>query len=199
MVISDDVGVADGKRRAEALIVVDVHVGFVAGDHAVPAADCLLDQVTSLLAEARRAGVLIVHLQNDGPVGAVDEPGAPGWQLHLPVTYDATEVVIRKRADDGFEKTNLADLLVERQVCGVVICGVMSEMCVSATARAALSLAFKVVIPHAAHATYDIPAVPGVSDMVPAATVSRVAEWALGDAVEVVAAATDVDFVATNS
>jgi streptothricin hydrolase len=53
-------------------------------------------------------------------------------------------------------------------------------MCVSATARTALALGLEIALPHDAHATYDIPAAPGISAMVPAGMVSRVAEWALG-------------------
>jgi nicotinamidase-related amidase len=180
----------------EALLVVDVQTAFISGDRAVPAAALLLEQVRSLMARARTVGALIVHLQNDGPVGAVDEPGKPGWRLYLPVEEGNREVVIRKTTDDGFNETDLAALLTARGVCSLAICGVMSEMCVSATARTALSLGFKVVMPHNAHGTYDIPAAPGICDMVPAAMVSRVAEWALGDAIDVVSSAGDVDFVA---
>ncbi len=70
----------------------------------------------------------------------------------------------------------------------------MSEMCVLATARRALELGYRVVLPHDAHATYDIPAAPDISDVVPAAMASRVAEWALGDGVEIVARAGNVSF-----
>jgi nicotinamidase-related amidase len=181
-------------RPVHALIVVDVQTAFVTGDHAVAAAASLVAQVTSLIAKARAAGVLIVYLQNDGPAGAVDEAGTPGWQLYLPVQDSADEVVIRKTTDDGFHQSGLGELLAARGVHRVAICGVMSEMCVSATARTALTRGLGVVLPHDAHATYDIPAAPGISPMVPAAMVSRVAEWALGDEVAAVARAADVDF-----
>jgi streptothricin hydrolase len=181
-------------RPAHGLIVVDVQCAFVTGDHAVPAAALLVEQVRCLIAKARAAGAPIVHLQNDGPAGAVDEAGTPGWQLYLPVQASADEVVIRKTTDDGFHQTGLGELLAARGVRRVVICGAMSEMCVSATARTASARDLEVVLPHDAHATYDIPAAPGISAMVPAAVVSRVAEWALGDEVEVVARAADVDF-----
>jgi hypothetical protein len=40
----------------------------------------------------------------------------------------------------------------------------MSEMCVQATARTALARGYRVVLPHDAHGTYNVPAVPGVSE-----------------------------------
>jgi streptothricin hydrolase len=41
----------------------------------------------------------------------------------------------------------------------------MSEMCVSATARSALQRGIAVVLAHDAHATYDIPAMPGIAPL----------------------------------
>ncbi|MGW7463475.1 isochorismatase family protein [Streptomyces xantholiticus] len=180
----------------EALIVVDVQSAFVTGDGAVPDAVRLLDRTTDLIARARRSGALVVHLQNDGPSGADDEPHTPGWELHHPVEAGTTEVVIRKPEDDGFVRTSLGSLLTDSGVKALAVCGVMSEMCVQATARTALALGYRVVLPHDAHATQNIPAAPGISGAVPAAVVSRVAEWALGSDVEITAHAADVHFTA---
>ncbi|MFH8609905.1 cysteine hydrolase family protein [Streptomyces sp. NPDC018029] len=179
----------------QALIIVDMQSAFVAGDDAVPDAERLLDRVTGLLAEARENGALVIQLQNDGEPGTPDEPGTPGWALHLPVDTDRGETVVRKTVDDGFEDTRLEELLRDAGVRDLAVCGVMSEMCVRATASTALELGFRVVLPHDAHGTYDIPAAEGISDVVPAATVSRVAEWTLGDEVEIVARAADVSFM----
>ncbi|MFE7120265.1 isochorismatase family protein [Streptomyces sp. NPDC057654] len=184
---------ADAMSPVEALIVVDAQVAFMTGEEAAPAAAELQVQLKSLLSRAREAGAVIVHLQNDGAPGTADEPGTPGWELHLPVESGPRETVIRKEEDNGFEGTRLGDLLVEEGVRSIVVCGLMSEMCVLATARAALERDYRVVLPHDAHATYDVPAGPG-SDAVSAAMASRVAEWALGDEIEIVARACEVPF-----
>lgn len=181
-------------KAVQALIVVDLQSAFVTGDGAVPEAARVLDRTTDLITRARAAGALVVQLQNDGEPGSADEPGTPGWATHLPADTDRGEKILRKSVDDGFEETGLADLLAEAGVRDLALCGVQSEMCVLATARTALELDFRVVLPHDAHATYDIPAAEGISDLVPAPMVSRVAEWALGDEVEIVAKAQDVDF-----
>lgn len=44
------------------------------------------------------------------------------------------ETVVRKSTDGGFVDTELGDLLDRRGVRRVVVAGVVSEMCVSATA-----------------------------------------------------------------
>ncbi|WP_406055947.1 isochorismatase family protein [Streptomyces sp. NBC_01077] len=183
-------------QPVDALIVVDVQAAFVTGDGAVPAAARLVDRTTDLLARARRDGALVVHLQNDGLPGAEDEPHTPGWELHHPVEPGPRELVIRKPHDDGFEETPLGGVLTDAGVRAVAVCGVMSEMCVQATARTALAHGYRVVVPHDAHATQDVPAAPGISEVVPAATVSRVAAYALGSDAEVTVRASEVSFTA---
>lgn len=165
----------------DALVVVDVQTAFVSGPDPVPGAAQLLERIGELLDRAREADAIVVHLQNDGPPGADDEPGTPGWELYLPVKPGPREHVIRKPRDDGFDATPLGEVLVSAGVRSLAICGVMSEMCVHATAKTALARGYHVVLPYDAHGTYDIPALPGVSETVPAHIASRVAAWSLGD------------------
>ncbi len=167
-------------RSVQALIVIDLQTAFVSGPAAAfPTAEDLLVTIKELVRAARERDVLVVHLQNDGPAGAVDEPGAPGWELFLPVDQRGKETVIRKSIDDGFDGTGLASLLAEHGIENVAVCGLMSEMCVSATVRSALALGYHVVLPHDAHATNDVPAAEGIADLVQPAMVSRVAGEAL--------------------
>ncbi|WP_405899870.1 cysteine hydrolase [Streptomyces sp. NBC_00727] len=186
----------DSPPPVQALIVVDVQKDGVTGARAVPAAGVLLDRTAGLLDRARRAGAVVVHLQNDGGPGAGDEPHTPGWALHLPVEPGPRESVIRKIRDDGFADTDLGAVLTEAGVESLAVCGVMSEMCVQATARTALELGYRVVLPHDAHATHDVPAAPGVAEAVPAAVVSRVAAWAISADADVTTPAADVRFTA---
>jgi streptothricin hydrolase len=176
---------------AQALLVVDVQRGFVSGPDAVPAAPALLQALDGLLTAAREAGVLVVHLQNDGPPGRPDEPHTPGWELAIPPRDG--EPVLRKTEDDPFRGTRLADLLAGHGVTRLAVCGLLSEFCVSSAARGALDRGLAVVLSHDAHATYDVPPGPG-SPGVPADLASRAAEWALGDEIEIVATAVEVDF-----
>ncbi|MFF9685938.1 cysteine hydrolase family protein [Streptomyces sp. NPDC014623] len=182
----------------QALIVVDVQQAFVRGEGALPGAARLVDRTADLIARARAAGALVVHVQNDGPAGAGDEPHTAGWELHHPVEAGPTEVAIRKTHDDAFQETSLEGLLAASGVRSLAVCGLMSEMCVQATARTAVELGHRVVLPHDAHATQDIPAEPGISAAVPAATVSRVAAWALGGDTDITTRAADVTFTAVS-
>lgn len=177
---------------AHALVVIDMQRAFVSGPDAVPDHAALTEVVGRLLERARAAGGRVVFLQNDGPEGAPDEPGADGWELVFDVRPG--EKVLRKAEDDGFEGTGLEGLLRARGVGTIVLCGVLSEMCVAATARAAMRRGFRVLLPHDAHATHDVPPGPGGSPGVPAALAARAAEWALGDEVVIPATADQVVF-----
>jgi len=168
-------------------VLIDAQTGFLVGEAAVPRAVFLVDRLQHLLVQARRAGALVVHVQNDGAPGAVDEPGQPGWQLRLQPAEG--EHVIRKSGDDAFAGTSLAEVLESRRVRRIVIGGLLSEMCVSATARAALARRLQVVLPHDAHGTYDL-------DDIPASVVARVAEHALGDGVELAGSSREILFAA---
>ncbi|TDC75819.1 isochorismatase family protein [Streptomyces hainanensis] len=169
----------------DAVIVVDMQQGVLAGGaEPVAAAATLTDRVVALLGRARLAGAPVIHLQNDGAPGATDEPFTPGWEL---VLNEPAEPVVRKTEDDGFAGTPLGALLDGHGVRRVAVCGVLSEMCVSATARTALARGLGVVLPHDTHGTYPL-------DEIPADVVARVAEHALGDEVELVAEAAAVTF-----
>lgn len=160
----------------QALVIVDAQRAFVSGVDAVSASGTLVPALDELLQRARAAQALVVHLQNDGPIGELDEPHQDGWELFYPVRESDLEVVIRKTKDDGFDGTPLAGVLADHKTKRIAIGGVMSEMCVGATALAALARGFEVVMPHDGHATYTIKAAAGISDEVPAEMVARVAE-----------------------
>lgn len=133
-----------------------------------------------------------MHLQNDGTVGASDEPGSAGWDLWLPPRPG--EPVLRKTQDDPFLETNLAQVMRDAGVERAAVCGVLAEMCVAATARGLLQRGVQVVLPRDARGTYDIPHQGPTAPRVPHELVARVAEWSLGDDVVLVDQAQDVVF-----
>lgn len=176
----------------DALLVVDVQNAFVSGPEAVPEHKMLISAIGVLLAQARSVNAPVIFLQNDGPAGAVDEPLTTGWELFFaPQTH---EKVIRKQKDNGFEETPLHALLTALGIRTIAICGMLSEMCLAATARAAMEHGYGVLLPHDAHATYDVPPGPG-SEGVPAAMAARAAEWSLGDEVKICASVHEVRFI----
>jgi nicotinamidase-related amidase len=171
------VRVKRSSAPVSALLVIDAQMNLLDGPSAVPSAPKTIAHIAELLAAARKAGALVVHLQNDGQPAAPDDPDSPGWAIHPAAEPRSNEPLLRKSGDDGFEGTDLETLLRQADVRRLAAAGLLSEMCVSATIRAAFARGFEVVLVRDAHATYDL-------QEIPADVVSRVAEHALGDQLE---------------
>ncbi|MDQ1412363.1 MAG: hypothetical protein QOJ52_1417 [Acidimicrobiaceae bacterium] len=137
-----------------ALLLVDAQRNMLEGEVPIPGATDLRLTLESLLAQARTAGAIVVHVQNDGPPGSPDEPHTEGWELVLPPAPG--EVVVRKGEGDAFAANpELADTLRELGVDQVIVAGLQSEFCIQATSLGAMKGGFRVFVPHGAHGTYD--------------------------------------------
>lgn len=168
-----------GIAVAHAVIVVDMQRAFVESPGAIPRIGTVLPAAQRQIEGAHAAGALVIFLQNDGAAGEPDQPATAGWELAI--APQPGDVVVRKRYDDGFDGTEVETVLRTHQVKTISICGVMSEMCVAATARSAMERGYEVALAHDAHGTYDVPALASGEPGVPAALATRAAEWSLGD------------------
>lgn len=168
---------------AHAVMVIDMQRAFVEGPGAIPRIGTVLPAAQRQVEASRAAGALVVFLQNDGGAGEPDQPETGGWELVF--EPQSGDTVVRKRHDNGFAGTDLDGLLRSHHVKTLSICGVMSEMCVAATARSAMERGYEVVLAHDAHGTYHVPALASGEPEVPAELAARAAEWSLGDDVRI--------------
>jgi nicotinamidase-related amidase len=115
--------------EATALVIVDLQQA-VFGGHGIPAAheaDRLLGNA-ALLQEARASGVPVVHIQHCGAAGEAFEEGAPGWAIAPRLRPAVNEPVVRKRASNAFEDTELRTVLQELGVRTLVITGPVGSL-----------------------------------------------------------------------
>ena len=82
--------------------------------------------------------------------------GDRGTDIHDSVAHFEGEPIVYKHEPNSFLNTNLLELLKSWDVERVVICGMMTHMCVDATARAASDLGFDVIVAEDACATRDL-------------------------------------------
>jgi nicotinamidase-related amidase len=153
-----------------ALIVIDVQNAIVDGAYR-PAE--LLANVADMIRRARAAGAPVVYLQHCHTAYAPMMKGAEGWAIHDAVAPDAGDTVVEKSASDGFDGTSLKVELERLGARRLVLCGMQTEFCVDATARAALSGGYDVVLAADAHTTGDA--------VIPAETTIRHHNYALGN------------------
>lgn len=139
-----------------ALLLVDLQNAVFGGFGIPPAhqADLLLRNASALLQEARVSGVPVVHVQHCAGTGEALEEGAPGWPIAPRLLPAVSERVVQKRASNAFEGTDLHAVLQELGACTIVITGIQSELCVSATCRGALGLGYAVRLAQDGHSTW---------------------------------------------
>lgn len=84
-----------------------------------------------------------IFLSSDAPFFA---PGTEGAEIHESVTPLDGEAVIKKHYPNSFRETPLLGLLHEKDIKNVIICGMMSHVCIDATVRAASDFGFNCTV-----------------------------------------------------
>jgi nicotinamidase-related amidase len=99
-----------------------------------------------------------VHIQHVSlkPDASFFISGDRGTDIHDAVAHFEGEPLVQKHYPNSFRETNLLDLLKGWAVERVVITGMMTHMCVDATARAAADFGFQVIVAEDACATRDL-------------------------------------------
>jgi nicotinamidase-related amidase len=139
----------------QALLVLDVVNAIFELPVPLYDPDGFVERVRDLLDRARAKRVPVVHFRHLGLEGSRFAPGGRGRELDARVAAVAGEVVLDKREPDMFVGTLLAEVLAERGVDEVVICGFATEGCIDSTVRSAWAKGFKVVLASGAHTTTD--------------------------------------------
>ena len=162
-----------------AVVVVDMQHDFVSPDGAfaqlgidVSAYVELRPRLSALLAVARAAGVLVIHLQNTalpgrrsdspaqirfnmrmhaqsrrgGPALRYTVPGTAGHAFVPDLVPAPEDLVVAKHRSSGFWGTQLDLLLRSNAIRSVVMLGCTTEGCVDSTARDALFNDYHVVV-----------------------------------------------------
>lgn len=99
-----------------------------------------------------------VHIQH-----VAVQPGATSFlsgdrltDIHDAATHFEGEPIVQKHYANSFRETGLLEILRGWETERAVICGMMTHMCVDATARAAGDLGFQVIVAEDACATMDL-------------------------------------------
>lgn len=112
----------------------------------------------SILQCFREHGGHHIHIQHISlkPDAAFFVKGDSGSDIHDAVAHFEGEPIVYKHYPNSFRETNLLEMLKEWDIERVVITGMMTHMCVDATARAAADFGFKVIVAEDACATRDL-------------------------------------------
>lgn len=97
----------------------------------------------------------VQHIAADPSLGFF-LPETEGADIHKSVLPKEDETVIVKNFPNSFLKTDLESKLRDNGVTKVIVIGMMTHMCIDATARAAVDLGFETTVIEDACATLDL-------------------------------------------
>ena len=140
-------------------MLIDSQNDYVSGGRSeLVGADAAAARAAEVIAGFRERGERVVHLQHvwDAPDAEFFAPGTPGVEINPAVAPVGDEPVVQKAFPNGFQHTDLEQRLRGADADQLVLCGMMTSMCVDATVRAAVDLGFECTVVYDACATKDL-------------------------------------------
>jgi nicotinamidase-related amidase len=117
----------------------------------------IADDVARLVDGARAGDDLVGWILHTEPgTGGTFDPASGHVRLMDPLTPRAGEPVFTKTSHNAFTTTGLQQLLTQRGITELVICGIRTEQCCETTARVASDLGYQVTFVTEATATNPI-------------------------------------------
>ena len=140
-----------------ALLIIDVQKGLddpaLGRNRNNPQAEA---NMALLLSEWRKRNRPVIHIRHCSvePHSPLC-PGLPGYAFKEEVRPQAGEKRFDKSVNSAFVGTALADYLRGREISSLVVVGLTTDHCVSATTRNAADLGFEVTLVSDATATFE--------------------------------------------
>ncbi len=139
-----------------ALLLIDIQNDYFPGSKMeLEGAEIAARRAAALLQCFREHGGHHVHIQHESirPGATFFLRGTKGIAIHDSLAHFEGEPLVVKHYPNSFRETPLLQLLRDWGIERVVICGMMTHLCVDATVRAAADFGFQVIVAADACAT----------------------------------------------
>ena len=149
----------ENHTMKKALILIDIQNDyFERGTMTLVGAEEASLNARKILDKFRSEGLPVIYIQHlaTSPKATFFLPQTKGADIHENVKPTAGEKVIIKHYPNSFRETELLEYLKSMNITDLVICGMMTHMCVDATIRAAKDLGFNITLISDACATRDL-------------------------------------------
>lgn len=161
------------------VIVIDAQREYLDGHLPLPAIQPALDNIARIIAEARVVDTPVIHVAHLGAAGGLFDPAGGGRIIDQVGPVDG-EIVVTKGLPNAFAGTTLRDVVKDLDDPHLMICGFMTHMCVSSTARAATDFGLSSTVVVDASGTRALPG-PAGSPALSAHDIHRAALAELSD------------------
>ncbi|MDR2551217.1 MAG: cysteine hydrolase [Desulfobulbus sp.] len=134
-----------------ALLLIDIQNDyFPGGAMEVPGATEAAVKAAALLAAFRNKSLPIIHVQHLAarPGATFFLPGTAGADIHPSVQPLAGETVFQKHSPSCFRQTPLLEHVQRKNITRLLVAGMMTQMCIDTTVRAAADLGFSCLLAH---------------------------------------------------
>jgi nicotinamidase-related amidase len=148
-----------GSNMKTALLIIDIQNDyFDKGTNPLTGSDKASENARLILDRFRKENLSVIHIQHIAtrPSATFFLPETKGAEIHENVKPVGTEKLIIKHTPNSFQGTELLDYLKSKNITDLVICGMMTHMCVDATVRAAKDFGFNIILIGDACATKDL-------------------------------------------
>lgn len=136
---------AQDNKMKKALLIIDIQKDYFE-EGANPLTGSLEASLNAkkILEQFRKENQPVVHIQHlaTRPGSTFFVPGTNGAEIHPNVAPLPAEKVVIKHYPNSFHETDLLSYLHSNGITELVICGMMTHMCVDATVRAAKDYGF---------------------------------------------------------
>ena len=142
----------------EALLIIDVQNDyFPGGSNELFRPLEAVKRIQELIAESRSCGRPVVYIQHFNPPNdTFFLEGTFGAEISERIRPQPEDKIIIKRYPNSFLETELDAYLKSLQVDTLIICGMMTHMCVDTTVRAAMDYGYQVKLVADACATMNL-------------------------------------------
>ncbi len=142
----------------KALVIIDVQNDYFSeGAHELYEPDKALDMIQKLIHSFRKKNEGIYYIQqiSDGSSNFF-RPNTVGCQIHEKIKPQDNDKIIVKHYPSSFLGTTLHEELQKDEVDELVVCGMMTHMCVDTTVRVAKDYGYKMILISDGCATNDL-------------------------------------------
>ena len=117
-----------------------------------------MENILKAMEHAEKNNITVIVIQHTVPTedAPVFKKGTREWEIHDDIKNRKYDYIIEKNFPGSFTGTNLEEILKEKEIDTVTICGYMTQMCCDTTARQAMHLGYNVEFLSDATGTLDI-------------------------------------------